>query len=389
VHPAYAPDVPNKAKKSDVLIKEVLTDAELDEFISFTGTLYDKNPYFVPLLKNDEKSTLKIWDNPAFRLCEARYWLAYKNSKVVGRIAGIINPEYINEWGCRYARFGWFDVIDDQVVADALLHQAECWAREKEMDAIHGPMGFSNFNPAGMLVEGFNELPTLAELYNYPYYQNLIERAGYRKEVDWMSYQITVPNMVPVKVTQFSRIVKARFQLTVLKLKNSKEIKQHAPAIFDLINRCYQHLHGMVPLNKDQVHYYTNSYLAYIRKDFISFITDRHGKLIALGITIPSLSKAFQKAKGKLFPLGIFHVLHDLYRNDMVELCLVAIHPDYQGKGVNAILMEEMNKTFIRNKIKLAESNPELESNARVQSMWTYYEARQHKRRRCYIKHLT
>ncbi|MFZ2906088.1 MAG: GNAT family N-acetyltransferase [Cyclobacteriaceae bacterium] len=389
MHPAYTIDVPDKVKQSDFLIKEVLTDADLDEFISFPVTLYDKNPYFVPPLKNDEKALLKIWDNPAFRHCEARYWLAYKNGTVVGRIAGIINPEYIQEWGCRYARFGWFDAIHDQQVADGLLRQVESWAREKEMDAIHGPMGFCNFNPAGMLVEGFNEIPTLAELYNYPYYQDLLKCAGYQKEVDWVSYQIAVPKQVPLKVAQFSRIVKKRHQLTVLKPKHSKEIKKYASEIFNLINICYQHLHGMVPLSNDQIQYYTNHYLSYIRKDFISLVTNHHGNLIALGITIPSLSKAFQKARGKLLPFGIFHVLHDLYRNDMVELCLVAIHPDYQGKGVNAILMEEMNHTFLRNKIKLAESNPELESNARVQSMWTYYETRQHKRRRCYIKHLT
>ncbi|HEY9490083.1 MAG TPA: hypothetical protein VIQ51_17225, partial [Chryseosolibacter sp.] len=300
----------------------------------------------------------------------------------------IINHSFIKQWAKKYARFGWFDFEEDETIAFALLRRVEQWALEQGMDAVHGPMGFTNFDPAGVLVEGYDQLATLAEIYNYPYYPACIEKAGYQKEVDWVEYKILIPKLVPVKIAQVASIVKRRYKLSTVNLKNANDILSYARSIFELLNICYSHLHGVVLLTEKQIHYYIKRYLSFIHKDFVSLVVDQQGTLIALAITMPSLSRALQKANGKLFPFGLFHLTKALRKNNMAELCLVAIRPDFQGKGVNALLIEEINKAYIRNNITLAEANPELESNKRVQSLWTYYETRQHKRRRCYLKYL-
>lgn len=376
----------NSGKKK-LLIKEVCSPIELEDFIDFPYRLYRGNRYYVPPLKSDERRTLQSV-NPAFDYCEAKYWLAYRGRKIVGRIAGIINHAFIDSWNKKFVRFGWFDFEDDVIIARALLQQVERWAIVQGMDGVHGPMGFTNFDPAGVLVEGFDQLATLAELYNYPYYVGCIEKAGYHKEVDWVEYKISIPKIVPEKISQLASIVKRRNKLSVINLHEANNLASYAHAIFELINLCYGHLHGMVPLSEKQIQYYTKRYLSLIRNDYVSLVVDQEGTLIAFGITLPSLSRALQKANGTLFPFGIFHLMRALRKNNMAELCLVAIRPDYQGKGVNALLMEEINKAFTRNGIVTAESNPELEDNKQVQSLWLYYEARQHKRRRCYLKYL-
>lgn len=373
---------------SEFVIKEVTASNEFRDFIDFPYKLYRGNPYYVPPLKRNERITLQEASNPAFDHCIARYWLARCNNKVVGRIGGIINHSFVKLWGKKNARFGWFDFEEDETIASALLHQVEHWAMEQGMDAVHGPMGFSNFDPAGMLVEGFDQMATLAALYNYPYYPACVEEAGYQKEVDWIEYKIHVPQEVPKKIEQASSIVKRRYKLTVVNLHNATDISRYSQSIFELINSCYGHLHGMVPLTVRQIQYYTKRYLSLIQRDFVSLVVDQNETLIAFGITMPSLSKALQKANGNLLPFGIFHIMKALRKNTLAEFCLIAIRPDYQGKGVNAILMGELNKVYINRHILMAETNPELESNSKVQSLWTDYDAKQHKRRRCYLKKL-
>lgn len=379
---------PPKPAQTMPVIREVSASQDLRDFIDFPYGLYRGNPYYVPPLKADEKITLQQTTNPAFDHCESRYWLAYRDRKIVGRIAGIINHSYIQRWEKKYARFGWFDFEDDETVAFALLRKVEQWAAERGMDAVHGPMGLTNFDPAGVLVEGYDQFATLAELYNYPYYPACIEKAGYQKEVDWVEYKISVPKKVPEKIEQAASIVKRRNKLSTVNLQNANDITHYARAIFELINTCYGHLHGMVPLTEKQIHYYIRRYLSFMRKDFVSLVVDQEGTLIAFAIAMPSLSRALQKANGSLFPFGLFHIMKALRNNNTAELCLVAIRPDFQGKGVNALLMEEIHKGCIRNNIIRAEGNPELESNKQVQSLWTYYETQQHKRRRSYLKYL-
>lgn len=372
---------------TDISIKAVETSQDFKDFISFPFNLYRNNPYYVPPLKTDQLTTLSKDQNPAFDHCDSKYWLAYKKNQVVGRIAGIINHAFIDKWGKKYARFGWFDFVDDQSVAQSLLTVCEAWARDRGIEAIHGPMGFTNFDPAGMLIQGFDQMATLATLYNYPYYVTYLERAGYLKEVDWVEYKIFLDKNVPKKIEQLARVVKKRNRVSII-IPKQQDIERYAHDIFDLINTCYGHLHGMVELTEKQIKYYIKRYLPIIRKDFISLLIAEDGSLIGFGIIMPSLAKALQKANGSLFPLGFLHIFMDIRKNDVGELCLIGIRPDYQGKGINALLMEAANKAYIQNKIYTVESNPELEDNKQVQSLWDYYEAHQHKRRRCYIKYL-
>lgn len=371
-----------------VTVKMIETDQDLRDFISFPYKLYRNNPYYVPQLKTDQTTVLSKDQNPAFEHCVSQYWLAYRKGRVVGRIAGIINYGFIDKWNKKCARFGWFDFEDDEEVVQSLLAACEGWAKEKGMEAIHGPMGFTNFDPAGMLIEGFDQIATIAALYNYPYYVTCIEKAGYQKEVDWVEYKISLEKEVPKKIVQLANVVKRRNKVSIVNLQKQQDVECYAHDIFELINTCYGHLHGMVELTEKQIQFYIKQYLPIIRKDFISLVINEDGALIGFGIIMPSLSKALQKANGHLFPIGFIHLFMDMRKNNMGELCLIGVHPDYQGKGINALLMEEANKAYIKNKIFTVESNPELEDNKQIQSLWNYYNASQHKRRRCYIKYL-
>ncbi len=372
----------------EIEIKEVLTAKDLKAFINFPYRLYKGNAFYVPKLRFDEASTLSIKKNPAFDYCEARYWIALKDNKIVGRIAGIINHSYIKKWKNNYMRFGWIDFEEDEKIADALLGQVESWAKQKGMKAVHGPMGFTDLDFEGMLVEGFDQLGTLATIYNYPYYPILTEKLGYKKEVDWLEYRIEVPAEIPDKIERAAKMVTGRLGLNLIKAKSPKQILPYAPAIFHLINEAYANLHGVVELTEKQIHYYTKQYFSFIRADFVTLVTDKEGKLAGFGITMPSLSLALQKAKGSLLPFGFLYLLKALKKNTVGDMYLVAIRKDMQGKGVNAVLMNEIAHAYIKNGIRFAESNPELENNLQVQAFWKYYNSRNHKRRRCFIKFL-
>ncbi|MBZ5859355.1 N-acetyltransferase [Flavihumibacter profundi] len=370
----------------DIQIKEVTTKKELKAFIKFPYQLYKGNSCFVPPLQFDEYATLSKEKNPAFEYCEARYWLALKNKKVVGRIAGIINHASIRKWEKNYIRFGWLDFEEDKKIASALLTEVENWGKARNLDAIQGPMGFTDMDRAGMLIEGFDQLGMLATIYNYPYYPAYLQDLGYKKEVDWLEFRIKVPGEVPDKIRQMAKIVTERLGLSVVKVNKAKEIRPYATEVFQLINQAYANLHGVVELTEKQIKYYTNQYFSFIRPDYVTIVKDREGKLAAFGITMPSLSRALQKANGKLFPLGFLYLLLALKKNTLADLYLVAVRPDLQNKGVNAIIMNEINLSYIKNGVHFAEASPELETNHQIQALWKYYETESHKRRRCFIK---
>lgn len=372
----------------NVTINEVTNRKQLNAFIDLPYRLYKGHPYFVPPLRFDEKATLQRDKNPAFDYCEAKYWLACRDGQVVGRVAGIVNNAYIQKWKNRYMRFGWIDFEEDEEIAKSLLGQVEAWAKEKGMTAVHGPLGFTDLDHEGMLIEGFDQMGTLAAIYNYPFYPVFLEKLGYSKDVDWVEYKIKVPSSMPEKVVKMADIVQRRLGLKVILARSAKEILPYASAIFELINSSYSDLFGVVPLTKKQIEYYTKQYFSFIRTDFVSLITDKEDKMAAFAITMPSLSVALQKANGSLFPFGFIHILKALKKNTIGDMYLVAVRKDLQGKGVIALLMHELTKSYIKNGIEYAESNHELESNIQVQSFWEHYDARQHKRRRCFIKHL-
>ena len=374
-----------------VIIKEITTRSDLKRFVKFAHKHYKGNPYYVPTLVLEEMDTLNPKKNPAFDFCDHAYFMAYKDGKAVGRIAGIINRKSNEIWNQNHARFGWIEFTDDHEVSEALLNAVEEWAEQKGADAVHGPIGFTDLDHEGLLIEGFDQLGTMATIYNYDYYPEHLERLGYQKDSDWIEYRITVPEKAPERFVKVSEIVKKRYQLNVLKLKNSKELLVYGTRIFELLNAAYSKLYGYTALNQKQIDYYIKMYLPMLRLDFVTLITDADDNLICFGISIPSLSKALQKSKGKLFPFGFIRLLLTLKgkdKHDTVDLYLVAVRPDYQGKGVNALLFNDLVTTFYTNGYFYAESNPELETNTRVQSQWEGLERKQHKRRRAYIKKL-
>ncbi|MCD6116978.1 GNAT family N-acetyltransferase [bacterium] len=371
-----------------IIIKEVKDISDLREFISFPYKLYAENKYWVPPLRFDEINTLRKDKNPAFDFCEAKYWLAYKGGKVVGRIAGIINNRYIAKWKNKYARFGWIDFVDDEEVTKALLDTVENWAKEKGMEAIEGPLGFTDLDYEGMLVDGFEELGTMASIYNHPYYPEYMEKHGYQKEIDWVEFEIKIPKKVPEKIKRIANISLQRNKLKVLKTRKRKDLLPYAKDMFNVLNMSYENIFGFVPLTEKQIDVYVKQYFGFIRPEYISMILDKDDRVAAFGITMPSFSKALQKAKGRLFPFGFIHMLKAMKNNDVIDLYIIGVRPDMQGKGVNAIMFNEIMKIIINKKFVKAETNFELENNYKVQAQWKYFEKRQHKRRRCYIKHM-
>jgi hypothetical protein len=370
-------------------VKEVTTPHELKQFVSFQYSLYRNNTYWVPPLRADELKSIRKDKNPAFDFCEASYWLAYKDGKIVGRVAGIINKRYNEKWKEKAARFGWFDFIDYGEVCGKLLQEVERWASERGMNHIHGPLGFTDMDAAGMLVEGFKEISTLGALYNHPYYQQHIERLGYSKDTDWIEYEVTMHGEIPEKVARLAEMALQRNDLRVLKVRKSKELLPYAKNIFRVLNDAYKDLYGFVELSEKQIDMYVKQYFGFIVPEYVPVVLDSNNEVVAFGIAMPSLSKALQRCKGHLFPFGFIYVLRALKENRSVDLYLTAVRPDMQNKGINAILIHESNKVFNKNKIVKVETNRELEGNTKVQSQWKFYDARQHKRRRCYKKQLT
>ena len=372
----------------EVQIKEVTNLKELKSFILFPFALYRGNPFWVPALTFDELNTLRKDKNPAFEHCEARYWLAYRDGRIVGRIAAILNRKHIEKWNQPYMRFGWIDFIDDTSVSAALLEMVETWAKEAGMTTVHGPLGFSDMDREGMLVEGFDELATMITIYNHAYYPVHMEKLGYAKDTDWMEYELSVPSKPNETIARIADISLRRNKLKLLEATNKKQLLGYAKELFHLLDDEYKHLYGVVPLTEKQVKAYIDQYFGFINPDFVPIVLDQNGRMVAFGIAMPSLSKALQKAQGNLFPFGFIHLMNALKKNDRGDLYLVAVRSEYQGKGVNAILMNKMHAVFNRLGITKVESNPELETNANVQGQWKYYEKRQHKRRRVFIKRL-
>jgi len=369
-----------------VHLREVKTKQDLRQFITYPLKLYENNPYYVPALVSDEFSTLDPDKNPAFAYCEARYWLAYRDNRIVGRIAGIINPKHNEKWDLPYIRFGWLDFEDDPEISAALLGAAEAWGRENGLKAIHGPLGFTDLDREGLLIEGFDEVATLATLYNYPYYAEHLDHLGYQKDTDWVEYELSMPEKLDERITKAARIVLKRHNLHLLEAKTKRELLPYAKQLFELINQEYNHLYGATPLSPEEIKHYTNAYFGFAHPDFVPSILNDQNEMVAFGVTFPSLSKALQKSQGKLFPFGWARVLYALSHNDRADLYLIAVRKEYRGMGVNMVLMNQVYEAFIRRGIKKIETNPELEDNLAVQSQWKVIEKRQHKRRRCYIK---
>ncbi len=372
---------------ASIQLKEVQSKKDLKKFIAFPDKLYEGNPYRVPPLHTFEISTLDKTKNPAFDFCEAKYWLAYRDGKIVGRIAGIINHKSNEIWKEKNIRFGWIDFIEDQSVAEALLNKVIEWGKEKGLTGIHGPLGFTDLDLEGMLVEGFEELSTQAEIYNYPYYPKFMEALGFHKDTDWIQMELDLHiKEVPEKIKRISKIVQQKYGLQYKKFKSSKQIRPYAQQVFELINISYKDLYGYVPLTQKQIDYYIKMYFDMVNPKYVGMVVDKNDKLIGFGLGFLSLSKAMQKAKGKLFPFGWFYLLKAMYFNDTIDLLLHAVHPDFQGKGVPAIFYEKMTQACIDNGVTKAITSHILEDNKPSLQMFKNFKHRQHMRRRIYAK---
>lgn len=367
------------------------TRGNLLKFIHFPiDVVYRDNPYYVPPLVLDEITTLTPEKNPAFDFCESAYFLAYRDGKIVGRVAGIINRLVNQRSGKAEARFGFLDFIDDNEVVDALINAVTQWGREKGMDTLTGPLGFTDMDREGMLVEGFEETATQATNYNFPYYPKHMERLGFTKDVDWLEFRVTVPEKVPEKMARIAAIVRQRYSLRNIKFTSRKRlVAEYGDAIFRLINETYDTLFGYSPLSEKQIKHYINMYLPFLPLEDLSLVVKPDGELVGVGIAIPSLSQALIKCRGRLLPLGWTQLLKAFRgKNDVVDLLLIAVKPEYQSKGVNALFFDDLIPYFIKFGYKWADTGHELETNERVQQQWQYFETRQNKRRRAYTKQI-
>lgn len=367
-------------------IRQVKTLQDLKRFIDFPFQLFKGNPYWVPPLKFDELNYLRKDKNPTFEYCEAEYWLAYRDGKAVGRVAGMINPREHERWKSKLVRFGWIDFIDDPEVSKALIDQVIGWGKSKGMTGIHGPLGFNDMDPEGMIIEGFDEISSLSAIYNYPYYPEHMERLGFTRATDYVQYEVKVPEVVPEKVERINQLILGKYNLHVLKPRKAKEIFPYAPKMFRMYNESFADLYGFTALSQKQMDYYTKMYFSFIRPEFVSLIIDEKDEVAAFGITMPSLAKALQKAKGKLFPFGFYHLLRALKKNDIIHMYLVGVRDDYQGKGVLALVFHELTKAYIENGIRLTRTHPQLEENMRAVSIWKNYESRVYIKRRIFIR---
>lgn len=374
-----------------VNVISVTTRKQLKQFIRFNYELYKNNEYSVPDLYEDMLNTLDPKRNAAFEFCEAEYFLAERDGKIVGRVAAIINSKANAKWNINAVRFGWIDFIDDAEVSKALLDKVEQWGRERGMTEIQGPLGFTDLDPEGMLIEGFDRIGTMATIYNYPYYPVHMEKLGYVKDTDWIELLLKVPEKVPEKFERIAAMVAKRFDLRIARSKSNRELeRRYGKAIFDLVNRCYSPLYGYSPLSEGQIAQYIKMYLPLVDRRMIALIVNKEDELVGVGISITSLAEALQKAKGKLFPFGWYHLLKALFfkRSTRLDFLIVAIAPEYQGKGVNAMIINEILPNYVKMGFKDVESNPELEDNSKVQAQWEIFEKEQHKRRRAYKKEL-
>ena len=371
----------------DVTIKEVRTKSDLKKFVHFPNALYKDNPYYVPQIESMDRDTLTPSKNHAFEVCEGKYWLAFdEENHVVGRVAGIINRRYNEKVKERICRFGWIDFIDNRDVSEALMRVVEMYAQGKGMNIVSGPTGFLEFDAAGILVEGFDQLPTAYGKYNAPYYEKHLLALGYQKEVDFVEYRILVPEVIPDRYARMAKLVSEKYSLHQAPLFKHSDINPYIDGVFQCMNAAYSNLHGFSELTSGQCEDLKKQFLSNVNVDYLSIILDAQNEVIGFGVALPSLSKAMQKANGKLFPFGFVHVLKALKQNDTLDLLLIAIDEHYQNKGVNAMIFDKFAQGITKNGIKYIESTRELEDNTDVQNLWHLFEHTIHKRARVYRK---
>lgn len=374
-----------------VVIKEVRTRAELVKFVNFPEQLYRHNPYYVPPLVFDQIDTLDQKNGAAQEFCVSALYLAYKDGKIAGRVAAIVNNLANKQWKHKEVRFGWYDFIDDKEVSAALMAKVEEFGRHHKMDSIVGPLGFTDFDPEGLLIEGYDQLGTMALIYNYPYYVQHIEDMGFEKDADWIEYKVYIPKVLPEKLTRVSKIIAQRnnFHIKRLTRKITKQ-DDFGRNLFRVINACYKDLYNFTILPENMSDKYLGFYLSVLDLKYVSMVENEKNELIAFGISMPSICRALQKSRGKLFPIGWWWILKSLFwkREEGIELLLIGVLPEYQNTGVNSLIFEDLFKQFSKDGIVWAETNAILESNTKNQAQFKDFDFECKKKRRSYIKHI-
>ena len=373
---------------SEIKIKEIESKEDLKKFVMFPFDLYKDSKFWVAPIIKEELEVLDKEVNPVFNNADANYFLAYIDGKIVGRIAALINWIEVNEVKKKKVRFGWFDFIDDKNVSKALLEKVIEIGKENHLESIEGPMGFSNMDKAGILIKGFEKKNTMITLYNYSYYQDHMNAHGYKKQAEWVEYELKIADYedAPEKIKKFSDIILKRYNLKKLNFTSTKQIEPYVDQMFDLLGKTYNNLQTFVPIQDYQVKYYKDKYLKYINPGFIKCVTDQDDKLVAFAITMPSFSNALKKINGKVNFIGLLRLLYAKNYNSKGSLYLIDVRPDLQNKGIIAILFNELQKFYNKFGIKEVETNPELIENAAIQQLWKNYENNQHKNRATFTK---
>jgi len=381
----------NISSDADVVILEVLTKKDLRKWVRFPNKLYKDNKFFVPFLESDEFDTFSgsLEKNPGYAFCETKLFLAYKDGKLAGRIAGLINHAYNEKWKKNAIRFTRFDFIDDYAVSAALFDKVVSWGKERGYAEIMGPIGFTDLDHEGMLVEGFDELNMSITFYNYPYYVTHMERLGLIKDTDWIEYQVMIPDKSISRIDKIFNHVSSKKKYDVVTYTDRKALYKEAFEAFALIDRAYAKLYGTVPLTDEVIRQMIRSYIPLVNLKYICAVKDKSGRMVAFGILVPSIARALKRSNGKLLSLGIIRLLRALKgKNDTLEMFLVAVEPELQMQGVSALVVHTLLEKLIENGVKYCETGPTLETNGAVHSLWGAFENRQHKRRRCYIKNI-
>ncbi len=372
-----------------IKVKRISSKKDIKQFVKFPMELYRDNPYYVPPIIKDEMENFDPDKNQVFKNADCWLFLAYRENKIVGRIAAIINYIEVNEQHKPKMRFGWLDMIDDIEVTKVLLDEVHRIGKEHELEYAEGPVGFTLMDKAGMLIKGYEELATMITWYNHPYYKEHMEQLGYKKAAEWVEFKFKPPSPIPERFNKFADLIARRYGLRQLKFNNTKEIEPYVDGMFDLLNQTYSNLVTFVPIQQYQIDLYREKYLPFINPDFIECVVDSEDKLVAFAITMPSFSKALQKANGKLFPFGFMHLLKAKKKNSRAAFYLIGIQPKLQGKGVTAMMFRNITQNFMNYGVELCETNPELEDNLAVQASWKDYDPILHKRRRTYRKALS
>jgi hypothetical protein len=372
-----------------ITVKEVKAKADLKRFVKLPFELYKDDPMWIPQLISDEMEIFDKEKNPAFENADSRLFLAYKDDKPVGRVAAINNRAANDKYKTKNLRFGWFDSVNDPEVAAALFQAVEGWAKELGHETLTGPHGFCDLDPQGMLVEGFEHLPTIAGYYNFPYYQKLVEDLGFAKEIDYVEFRAQVPkdmSAFPEKLVRLADRILERGGLRLLKFEKKKDILDRAEELFHLLDEAFDEIYGSVPLTERQIHYYVKKYFSFVDKDLIQAVVNEKDEMIGFMIAMPSLSRAFQKAGGHLLPFGWWHLLRALKKSDVLDFYLAGIKKSHRGLGVDLLMVVNIARAAVAKGFRFTESNQELETNNKIQAQWKYFDPVQHKRKRIFKK---